>query len=416
MFLNLAKVFEDTTGQQQDRYKVFRVHPTQLGRWLDEAWSASAVIPPIPGATQPFLGSASIVADLDLPGQPAPPFIDPSGIDPNPANADQWTDSLGPQSIAASPGLIWHHLVYAYLVESTGVFEVFSQIVKRLVNGESLGELSSESIKWLRTTEELFFRDPTFYSISGVLSELRPFSRVNRRQAFWRMFGFDLPHRIPAGVPGAADAEKWKQGPGLIANTDFRNKWTELLRQVWMGLENRSNATGANPTDSSYVALLCRALQDMMNNRRKGGLMAREEFAYVTTLSWFDLTLEDNTPIVKDLKAEGTFADERFARIATRVGMEPAARTRELLQLAQPVSTLLRAIELGLFSTSGQAAALFTGNNPLTQDMNDIINLWQSATGDRVKDKLAATPTSVGTQPLRIPKPVETVSANGARR
>ena len=81
-----------------------------------------------------------------------------------------------------------------------------------------------------------------------------------------------------------------------IANTDFRAKWTELLRQVWLGLKNNSNASGANPTDPAYVALLCKALQDMMNNRRKNGQLAREEFAYVTTLNWFDLTLATVTP------------------------------------------------------------------------------------------------------------------------
>lgn len=420
MFLNLAQAFAD---EGQARESVFLVHPLQLGRWLDEAWAATANVPPIPGnpaATAPFLGSATIVDDLDLPDQPTPPppLIAPSGIDLN--NVDQWTEALGPpDSIPGSSGLIWHHLIYAYLVESTGVFEVFSEIVKRLVNGEGLGAMSDESIKWLRSTEELFFRDPPLYSIQGVVSELRPHARINRRRTFWRMFGFDLPHKISVGGSGESGAESWKQGSGIIANKDFRSKWTELLRQIWMGLENRANTSGANPTDPSYVALLCRALQDMLNNRRRNGLLAREEFAYVTTLSWFDLTLESDTPIVRDLKAEGTFADERLGKIAARVGMSPAVRTRELLQLAQPVSALLRAIELGLFSAPAQAAALFTGNTALTQDMNDIINLWQSATGDRVKDKpVSLTQVQPGTapnQPLRIPKPAEMAAPNGAR-
>jgi hypothetical protein len=40
---------------------------------------------------------------------------------------------------------------------------------------------------------ELFFRDPPLYSITGVTSEMRPHARVARRNAYWRMFGFDLP-------------------------------------------------------------------------------------------------------------------------------------------------------------------------------------------------------------------------------
>ena len=71
-------------------------------------------------------------------------------------------------------------------------------MVRRLVIGETLGKLSVESHQWLRTTEELFFRDPPLFSIAGIVSEARPQARVNRRNAYWRMFGFDLPHPLPA--------------------------------------------------------------------------------------------------------------------------------------------------------------------------------------------------------------------------
>ena len=74
-------------------------------------------------------------------------------------------------------------------------------------------------------------------------------------------------------------------------NTSFREKWSELLRQVWLGYENRNNAVGANATDDAYLQLLCESLQDMMNMRRRGGFLAREEFASVALLSWFELTL-----------------------------------------------------------------------------------------------------------------------------
>jgi hypothetical protein len=414
VFLNLAQAF---AAQGQPRETVFRVHPLQLVRWLDEAWSAAANVPPITGATQPLLGSASIVDDLELPDQPnPPPLLVPSGIDPGVGNVDRWTEIIGPQAVSGSPGMIWHHLIYAYLVESTGAFEVFAEVVKQLVNGEGLGTLQPPSIRWLRSTEDLFFRDPPPYSISSVISELRPYARINRRQTFWRMFGFDLPHPMPGGVPGSMSSEVWKQAPGIVANTDFRSKWTELLRQVWIGLEYETATTSANPTDASYIALLCKTLEDMMNNRRRSGLLAREELAYVSTLSWFDLTLEADTSIVVDLKANGTSPDERLSKLAARVGMQPAARARELLQLAQPVATLMRSIELGLFSTAAQASALFAGNTPLTQDMRDIINLWQSATGDRVKDRPVGQPQPVETQPLRIPKPAATVSSNGGTR
>ncbi len=410
MFHHLANAFQ-AVGPPRTREDVFLVHPIQLARWLDESWAAGAAIPPVPGATGTFLGSSTIIADLDLPTQTPPaPLLVPSGIAA--ANPDAWAEETFP---FPRTGLIWHHLMYAYLIESTGVIEVFAEVMRRLIQGEGLGQLTPPTVKWLRTTEELFFRDPPLFSIGGVVSELRPHARVNRRQSYWRMFGFDLPHGYPSTAPGASEADSWKKSPGLTANADFRAKWTELLRQVWMGLENRSNASGANPTDPAYVAQLCRALQDMMNDRRKGGLMAREEFAYVALLSWFDLTLESDAPIVRDLKAEGTFADERLRSIASRVDMKPAARTRELIQLAPLAATVLRSIELGLFSQPAGAAALFTGTTPLTTDMNEIINLWQSATGDRVKERPLGTLRNAPAQPLRIPQPTPMASSNGAK-
>jgi hypothetical protein len=55
-------------------------------------------------------------------------------------------------------------------------------------------------------------------------------------------------------------------------NGSFREKWTELLRQVWLGMEDAKNGIGPNATDREYIASLCEALRDMMSLRRRGGL------------------------------------------------------------------------------------------------------------------------------------------------
>lgn len=400
MFLSLAKLFADAGGTRE---QVLLIHPIQLSRWLDEAWAATALVPELPigspSADAPFLGAATIVGALDLPTQVPPAFLVPSGI--TVPDADSWSPVLGPP--AGGVGLVWHHLAYAYLIESTGAFEVFFEVVRRLVVGETLGTLSVEGAKWLRATEELFFREPPLFSISGVVSEARPHARVARRNAYWRMFGLDLPHGLPAA---AADGQQaWKTHVGLGVNSDFRSKWSELLRQVWLGLENDDNTSGANPTDPSYVSFLCTAIKDMLNNRRRGGLLAREEFVYITVLSWFHLTLQTDTPIVKDLKAEATSPADRLSKIAQRVGMSPAARSRELFELAEPMSSVLRAIELGSFDDPTAASTLFDADTALGVELRDVINLWQSATGERVKDRPSAGAVSLSPQPLRIPAP-----------
>ncbi|MET1038655.1 MAG: hypothetical protein ABW075_10285 [Aeromicrobium sp.] len=418
MFRSLARRLPPAPppGQPVPRSQIFDVHPLQLSRWLDEAWAAGGLVPDIGDTGTPpgvaFLGSPEIVGAIDLP-QPSVPggaFPVPSGIVPTaPGSYNNTPLDPPPQPAPPAPpvlrqGLVADHLVYAYLVESTGAFEVLAEVVRRLTVGETLNQLSAAGHRWVRTTEELFFRDPPLYSIQGVLSELRPDQRVNRRNAYWRMFGLEPPHPVPPRWlrPGVVDGA-WKQDVGDGVNSSFREKWTELLRQVWLGMENANNGIGPNATDREFIASLCEALRDMMAMRRRGGLLAREEFAYVSTLSWFHLTLEDDFPIVADLKAEAPGAAERLQKIAARVGMTPAPRSRELFELADLMSGLLRAIELGVFSTGPAVELLYRNlgtNTTLLTDMNRTIDLWQSATGERVKDR-----PSGPAQPLRLPSP-----------
>ena len=81
--------------------------------------------------------------------------------------------------------------------------------------------------------------------------------------------------------------------------------------------------------------------------------------------------------------------------------MTPAARSRELFDLAEPMSTLLRGIELGLFDTEKTQAALFAENTRTAADMVLVINNWQSATGERVKERPTGTVVTGSSQAAR---------------
>ncbi len=406
MFNVLANAFG--AGGVLPRTAVLEVHPGQLSRWLDELWGAGPASIPLPtGPKPPFLGAANIVAALDNPPTGAQSFTGTSGI--STASTTQFTGAVGPL-----PPALWHHLIYAYLLENTGVVEIFAEVIRRATFGETLEIERNEAVLWLRTTEELFFKDPPYGSITGVTSQLRPEARIVRRNAYWRMFGLDLSHPLTArGVATNGNgAHEWKQHTGNGVNTSFREKWAELLRQVWLGYENRSNAVGTNATDDAYLQLLCDSLRDMLNMRRRGGFLAREEFASVSLLSWFELTLSEDTPIVRELKASATSPADRLMLIAQRVGMRPAPRARELFELAELMSGILRLLEAGAISSPALAAALYKLSAPpappneLATIMNRIIDLWQSATGERVKDRPAGNVVTAGPQqPLRIPAP-----------
>ena len=70
---------------------------------------------------------------------------------------------------------MWHHLIYAYLIESTGVFEMFAEVVRRLVRRrDARHAVAGRRAAGCGRTEELFFRDPPLFSIAGITSEARP--------------------------------------------------------------------------------------------------------------------------------------------------------------------------------------------------------------------------------------------------
>jgi hypothetical protein len=407
MFRYLAN---QCTPQPEGKSKLFLVHPLQLSRWLEVAWAAAPSVPVLgtdPAGSQ--LGSGSVIQDFDIPEtllldlEPGIDLANPGGFIPH---EDRHTNLL-----------LWDHMVYAYLIESTGIYEIIGQILVRIVRGETLGKLSPETLQWARATEELLFRSPPLFSIGGVESRARPDLRIARRNAYWRMFGLDLPHPLPPSSAAGGDAQPpWKLDIGNGANTSFTQRWNELLTQIWIGYENKVNQVGTNATDAEYVALLCQAIDDMLGNRRQGGLLAREELYYVAALGWCHLTVEIDTPLVRDLQATATNPAERLAKLGERVGMAPAPRSRELFELAEPMSALLWGIELGLFNTGPAAAALFLPtvfNGPASKlniEVNRIIDLWQSATGTRIKTATGSPAGVPGArlagQPLRAPSPV----------
>lgn len=430
MFRKLIELIPGTdSGLKADA--VLAVHPLQLSRWLDQIWARGGIIngawlqilAPSGGTTAaPALGDPGAVTKTRIPrgllellrsGVRPKPGTNPG--DPVPeqeyAHPAYGTLAFGVPENPNDPPPVWEHLMYAYLVEATGIFEILGEVTRRYVVGESLPAPSVDTMVWLRSTEDLFFRDAPLFSAGGLLtSHLRPDARINRRNVYWRMFGMDLPHPPGHGIQG----QPWKRGSGVSANTRFLELWNELLRQVWLGIENDRNTSGANPTDSGYVGYLCQTLSEMLQLRRKGGMLSREEFAYVTMLSWFHLTVEYDTTLVRDLSAntgvQGNPAD-RLAAIGNRVGIAPSRQARELFELSELVSPLLWMIELGLFNGGAQAEMLYKRNGIpnaiISQTMNRIIDLWQSGTGERVKDLAVTTRRpkmdARAPQPTRLP-------------
>jgi hypothetical protein len=419
-----------------DAISLFRLHPIQLHRYLEEAWAAGGFEPyPISGITidNVFLGDPNITDDLALPVgllgelRSGIPFLGPSPSPPVfPPPRAEYTASGPPPGLQSGVKQPWEHLIYAYLIENTGVVRIFRRVLEMYASGERLEVPSLDSRRWLRSTEELFFRDPPPFHISSITSMARPDLEAARRYAYRELLGIDLNH-------GRADGTPYPYPRDASANTDFVAQWEAFLGEVWQGYVNRRNSSGENSTDPEAVANIADFLAKMQRVRRQNGNLAREEFFHTAMMSWFHLTLESDTPIVVDLKANAANAVERLRKIGERVGIAPHPKTRNFFELAEPASSLLRFIELESFSEASKASVLFdlTPVNRVREDALVVINHWAIATGRNLKVRRLREALSARTGPrpaVSAPAPVPaaapplpnrevvTASANGHGR
>jgi hypothetical protein len=291
----------------------------------------------------------------------------------------------------AACGVLWDHLIYAYMIENTRIYEIFRRVVHEFLHGEKLGVPgtipgpagvleTAESQRWLRTTEELFYRDPPPFFITTITSRVRADIDATRRNAYHRMFGMDLNH-------GADDNKPYSYVKAEAANNEFVATFEEFLREVWIGMENVNNTSGGNPTDDAKIANLAERLHDMLRTRREAGNLSREEFNFVSMLSWFHLTVDSDLPIIQDLRAQAASPEERLFKIAQRVGLPAHGLSKSYFDIADSISRILLEIETGIFNTRAAAPALYTpdGGGDPEEAMRTIIEYWSRITGREMK-------------------------------
>ena len=278
--------------------------------------------------------------------------------------------------------ILWDHLIYAYMIENTRIYEIFRRVVYEFLHGEKLGVPgSAESQRWLRATEELFYRDPPPLFITAVTGYVRPDIQATRRNAYQRMFGMDLNH-------GTDDNKPYPYVKAEAANSEFVSTFEELLREVWIGIENVNNLSGANPKDDAKIADLAEKLHDMLRTRRETGNLSREEFVFVSWMSWFHLTLDSDLEIIRDLRAQATSPEERLFKIAQRVGLPAHGLSKSYFDIADSISRILIEIETGIFTDPAAVPALYTpavGGGGPNEAMLTIIRHWSIITGREMK-------------------------------
>lgn len=341
--------------------QLFDLHPAKLVLLLERAWDKRQDITALP------LGHPDHRSNLD-----AIPLVlfNSAGLDSLPSSDKR--------------GILWDHLIYAYMIENTRIYEIFRRVLYELLHGEKIGTPTAESQGWLRTTEELFYRDTAPFTITSVDSHIRPDLRASRRNAYQRMFGMDLNH-------GAEDGKPYPYVKAEAANSEFVSTFEEFLREVWVGMTYVTATASSNPTDQSKIAELATKLHDMLRSRRQNGNLSREEFAFVSAMSWFHLTVEFDSPIVLALRADATGIEQRLFKIAERIGLPAHGLSKNFFHIADVISRILIQIERGDYNDSNAVPALYTPPSAPEAAMRTIISDWTAITGRDVKARKVAT-------------------------
>lgn len=343
--------------------QLFDRHPVELAMYLEEVWNRRVQ-----------LNAPAGHPDNRSPLDGMPPWMPVPIPDPLPGET-------------GDNRFRWDHLIYAYMVENTRVVEVMRRVVFEMAHGEKLGTPTAEAQRWLRNTEELFFKDGAPFFVTSLASAVRPDARATRRNAYQRMFGMELNH-------GADDGQPVPYVKAEAANREFVATFEEFLREVWIGMTYVNASTTSNPTDDSKIASLAEKLSDMLRSRRQNGNLAREEFAAVVAMSWFHLTLEFDSPIVRALRVDSTGLEQTLFKIAERVGLPAHGLSKHFFEIADPLSRLLIQIEMGTYNDAARVPALYTRVTPSAgtpeNALRTIITHWTAITGRDVKSRKVA--------------------------
>lgn len=334
-------------------------------------------------------------------------MLGPNKIDENEVGVTHFISMPDPEVIENCIGFHWYdlmnrikhshnneerfppyHLIYAYLIENSRIIPIFERVMLKYMTGEDLGHASPFTAHWIRNTQSLFYKELNIPGFRPLLSSLLPSLDANRRNAYYRLFGLELSHgnQDNSPVPFVKSAH---------ANLNFVPLLENLLREIWQGIINQKNTSGANSTDLVALADTVRLLKDSMLARRndnrnlnqyESSSLSKEEFFSVIMIDWFYQVIATKTELVKELNAEAVLPADSLAIIGKHVGITPHSKTRDLFALAPLLAQFLRMVEEGIYDEPVAIQELFTPtSSDAARDISLIITLWQKTTGRNLK-------------------------------
>jgi hypothetical protein len=312
-----------------------------------------------------------------------------------------------------------YHLIYAYLVENTRCTQIFEKLLFMYMHDEKLNKATTAqsqnrlAFQWMVNTENLFYKYLPNTSYRNITSDFRQNADATRRHAYYRLFGMDL-----------AFGDAVSNNPVSYYKAEYNNQpfillFEKFLTEIWQAYTNASNTSGANTTDMFVIVDTAQKIQEMLMSRRTTDTtfdnyryfnLSREEFSSVVMMSWLYEVVSYDSPIVNFLRCNGNTPGERLINIGNRVGLPAHSKSEGLLDIAPPMNTLLRRIELGDYSQNNEAGVTaiiksqkdnLPQTDPIRQALNElllIINNWEKATGHKIKNPEANVSGTVKVQ------------------
>jgi hypothetical protein len=410
---------------QQNVNSLFAYHPLQIAALVETVWrnrynsSQSPFVPWPPEITNPILNPTP-VSDGFIPGYtwpggvqqaPTQPLTIPSPV--SIAYTPPWAQPGIATTLNAPKATNWDHLIWAYVVENTRIFDIFSKVLETYMFSEELETPSLASQLFLRNLEFLVYGDAMPSMVWTTGGRARKDEVANRLTVYYWMFGLDLSHahdlvgQHPYTKPAAA-------------NREFIPVFEEFGREVWRGIVNAKNFSGPNDADAAAIATLASRLYDMLTTRRLNANLSREEFRAVAVISYLWLAIQFDSPIVQDLRAQASSPDQRLMKIGERVGIKAHSRTKPLLDLADPFSVLMQQIETNLYSDPNGAQLLYALGTPPERNVEAVIDQYYLATGHDLKAYATASAQRASTAaaqrastPRSLPSPPKPSHGNG---
>ncbi len=333
---------------------------------------------------------------------------------PNPLTATQTDrDNQGVHLIPL------YHLIYAYLVENTRIAQIFEKMLHMYTHDEKLTKATTSQNKsafqWIMNTESLFYSNLSNTNYRNLKTQVRYHPEMTRRNAYWRLFGMDLAFGdLQSNTPVNYFKAEFNNQPFIVLFEKF-------LTEIWQAYANANNSSGPNTTDMFTIVDAAQKIQEMLMSRRTTETnfnnyryfnLSKEEYSSVVMMSWFYEVISYDSPLIQFLRCNGGTPGERLINIGKKVGVPAHSKSEGLLDIAPPMNTLLRRIELGDYNVETTVTNIIKSqlnnlpiNSPERMALNDllqIINNWEKATGHKIKNPEANIKGTVRIQPQKV--------------